>query len=158
MTTKQTKQDTDKNQGKDKTKADSATDKKQAQSEQSKTESTSANLEHDEGQELDALLELLSNEDFATIDIEAAVEMIDHWHEKLQQSEEPNLKAMGKALKHLKKSLTTKKTKAEEITESLNQVSSEVDTFADEAERGYKTKLHTLAKKLKQFGSALEEA
>jgi hypothetical protein len=147
---------TAKQSSKGKNVADSADDKKKGQSEQSKSNSTSGAHE-DEGQELDALLKLLNDEDAVDMDMEAATEMIDHWQTTLQQSEEPEMQAIGETLKHLKKSLTGKKPKENEITELLSQVGSQVDDFATSAKRGYKTKLHTLGKTLKQISEELKE-
>jgi uncharacterized protein YukE len=136
---------------------DSVSQTKKDQTDSSRSKSASENQDMDEGQELDALLALLDIEDIDDVDLEAATEMIDHWHGVLQQSDDAEMKAIGETLKHLKKSLSNKKPKADEIAELMSQAGDQVDDAANTAKRGYKTKLHTLGKTLKQVSEELED-
>jgi hypothetical protein len=113
--------------------------------------------EIDEAKELDALLEMLEGEDDLTeIDPEAAIEMIDEWQELIGKSKDENLKEINNGLKQLKKQLSNDKAKATDIAEVLSQLGEHVDTYANDAERGYKTKLHKLGKTLTKASKSLE--
>lgn len=113
--------------------------------------------EIDEGEELDALLEMLEGEDELTaIDPEAAIEMLDEWQELIGKSKDENLKEINNGLKQLKKQLSNDKGKAADIAEVLSQLGEHVDNYANDAERGYKTKLHKLGKTLTKASKSLE--
>jgi hypothetical protein len=139
-----------------KSNAESTDQKKNEKTDKSQTGSSLENQDTDQGEELDALLELLDNEDLGDIEIQSAVAMIDHWHDTLDKSDEPEMKEMAKALKSLKKTLSSKKPKAEDIAKLMEQLGSEIDDFATAAKRGYKTKLHTLGKALQQASESLQ--
>jgi hypothetical protein len=113
--------------------------------------------EVDEGEELDSLLALMEDDELTAAEPETVTEVIDHWHSVLQSSDEEGLKEVANSLKQLKKLLTGKKSKAADIAGLLVQMGEQVDAAANEAKRGYKTKLHNLGKGLKQAGAALQE-
>jgi hypothetical protein len=147
-----------KQQTKSKTDSDSAKKKSSASQAASEHEGT----EHeraDEAQELDDLLELLEQEDYESIDMEAATAMIDYWQDILGQSDDAGMKDVAKTLGQLKKSMTSKKLKEDEVAELLTQMGDQVDEVANSAKRGYKTKLHHLGKALRRMGedSMVEE-
>lgn len=111
----------------------------------------------DEGEELDALLETLDGNDLPAIAIDAATGFIDEWYDILHKSKEPELKEIGNSLKQLKKLLTGNKTKGEDLVEVLHQLGEQTDSYGNNAERGYKTKLHKLGKTLNKAGSFIEK-
>jgi pyocin large subunit-like protein len=128
-------------------------DKKQKQSgqDESTTQSSSSKTsdeEMDMGGELDDLLNLLEEEDLTDIDLEQAADMIEEWQSVLSKSKDVELKEIGSNLKKLKKSVGSSKVKEAEIAEILSELGSQVDAFANNAQRGYKTKLHRLGKAL----------
>jgi hypothetical protein len=125
----------------------------QANASQTKTE---ADEGLDESQELDELLELMEG-DITELDSDEAVELIDEWHEILSESDDAGLKEIGKGLKQLKKALSASKTKPADIAEALTSLGEKTNEYANEAQRGYKTKLHTLGKALSKAGKTLEE-
>lgn len=114
--------------------------------------------ELDESQELDELLNLLEETELTDFDPEEGTSLIDEWHEILSESDDKGLKEIGKSLAQLKKALTASKSKPEAIAEALTQLGEKTDKYADQAERGYKTKLHKLGKALSQAGKSLESA
>lgn len=138
-----------------------ATKQEETSAKQSKQNESDAKAEHksdfDEGQELDALLELLQDDDLISVDLDEAVNVIDEWYDILHSSKEPELKEIGNNLKQLKKHLTNKKADVTDITESLTQLGDQVNTYADDAERGYKTKLHKVGKALSKAGESIEQ-
>lgn len=119
------------------------------------TSSKAASEEMDTGEELDNLLAMLEDEDLTDIDLEQAVEMIDEWNGTLSKSEDADLKEIGSNLKQLKKLLGSSKLKEADLAEVMTQLGSQVDKFASNAERGYKTKLHRLGKALSSEGKEL---
>ncbi|MCU0567815.1 MAG: hypothetical protein MUF49_14595 [Oculatellaceae cyanobacterium Prado106] len=121
------------------------------------TETADDSHEIDESEELDALLEMFEEGDLTSIDPEIAGEMIEEWQDILAESEDSELKEIGGHLKQLKKAISLKKPKVEEISEMLSQLGEQVNTSADNAKRGYKGKLHKLAKALTKAGRSLEQ-
>jgi hypothetical protein len=118
------------------------------QQEQKSKSSESPSDEMDMGDELDELLTMLEEEDLTDLDLEQAVEMIDEWQGILSKSKEDGLKEIGSNLKQLKKLLGANKIKEDSLAEVLSSLGSQVDEFANKAERGFKTKLHRLGKAL----------
>jgi hypothetical protein len=113
--------------------------------------------EHDESEELDELLELFEDDALLDLDPEEAVSEIDEWYEIINESGDAELKEIGKGLKQLKKVLTAAKTKPEAIAEALTQLGEQTDECANNAQRGYKTKLHKLGKALSKAGKSVAE-
>jgi hypothetical protein len=117
---------------------------------------TANGSEHDESEELDELLDLFEDDALLDLDPEEAVSMLDEWHEIINQSGDAELKGIDKGLKQLKKVLTASKTKPEAIAEALTQLGEQTDEYANNAGRGFKTKLHKLGKSLNKAGKSLE--
>jgi ABC-type transporter Mla subunit MlaD len=137
---------------------DSAAKKDQHDREESKSQSKSsdpASEEMDMGEELDELLNMLEEEDLTDVDIEQAAGMIDEWQGVLSKSKDAQLKEVGASLKQLKKLVSSSKVKEEDLAEVLSQLGSQVDEYANNAERGFKTKLHRLGKALSGEGKEL---
>ncbi|MBF2051517.1 MAG: KGG domain-containing protein [Leptolyngbya sp. IPPAS B-1204] len=111
----------------------------------------------DEGEELDELLDILDEAELTDLDPEEGIEIIDQWHEILNDSGDAELKEIGKSLKQLKKVLSSSKSKPEAIAEALTQLGHQTDEYANNAQRGYKTKLHKLGKSLNKAGKSLEQ-
>lgn len=111
--------------------------------------------EMDTSEELDNLLTMLEDEDLTDIDLEQAVEMIDEWHGILSKSKDADLKEIGNNLKQLKKILGSSKIKEADLAEVKAELGGQVDKAANNAERGYKTKLHRLGKALSSEGKEL---
>lgn len=116
-----------------------------------------AHADLDEGEELNALLEAFEGSDLTEIDLDDATGLIDEWYEILHKSKESELKEIGNSLKQLKKLLSNSKAKGEDIAEALSQMGEQTDAAANNAERGYKTKLHKLGKALGKAGSSIEK-
>jgi ABC-type transporter Mla subunit MlaD len=111
----------------------------------------------DAGQELDQLLEMLEESELTELDPEEAIEIIEEWHDILNESGDASLKAIGKSLNQLKKALSASKSKPGDIAEALTNLGEQTDEYANNAQRGYKTKLHQLGKALTRAGESLEE-
>lgn len=114
--------------------------------------------EVDEGAELDELLSLLEESDLTELDAEAGIETIDEWSEILNDSGDSDLKEIGKGLRQLKKALSAKKQKPQDIAEALSDLGEQIEGYANNAQRGYKTKLHKLAKSLHKSAKSVEKA
>jgi|GEM_PF-2179917 hypothetical protein len=123
-----------------------------------KAEKSDADAEIDEAQELDGLLEILNGHDVAEIDMEVAAGMIDEWYDILHKSKEEPYKEVAANLKQLKKLLSGKKDQSEEVVELLDELSEQTDELANEAQRGYKGKLHNLGKALRHAAQSIDEA
>jgi hypothetical protein len=132
-------------------KDDSAHEDRKSQS----VSSEDSSEEMDTGEELDSLLTMLEEEDLTDIDLEQAVEMIDEWHGILSKSKDAGLKEIGTNLKQLKKLLGSSKIKEADLAKVMTELGSQVDKFANNAERGYKTKLHRLGKAISGEGKEL---
>ena len=111
----------------------------------------------DEGEELEELLSMVAGGELTDLDADEAVELIEEWHEILSESDDAALKEIGKGLKQLKKALSASKPKPADIAEALTHLGEKTDEYADDAQRGYKTKLHTLGKALSKAGKSLEQ-
>lgn len=112
----------------------------------------------DEGAELDELMSLLEDSELTDLDAEEGIETIDEWYEILNDSGDSDLKEIGKGLRQLKKALSAKKQKPEAIAEALSDLGDKVEEYANNAQRGYKTKLHKLAKSLSKSAKSVEKA
>lgn len=113
--------------------------------------------EVDESEELNELLDMFEDEELSDIDPEEATSIIEEWHDILNHSGDANLKEIAKGLTKLKKAVSASKPKPEAIAEALTQIGEQINEYADNAERGYKTKLHKLGKSLSKAGKSLEK-
>ncbi|HEY9628335.1 MAG TPA: KGG domain-containing protein [Coleofasciculaceae cyanobacterium] len=124
----------------------------------SKSQATAeAEEEHGDSEQLDELLDAFEEGDLAAIDLDLATEMIEEWQETLSKSKESGLKEIGSSLKKLTKALSSGKAKAEDLAELLNHLGEQVDESANDADRGYKTKLHNLGRAFKKAAKSLEQ-
>ncbi len=128
-----------------------------SKSTESKSSKAATEVEDDESEDLDALLDAFEEGDLTAIDLDQATEMIEEWQETLSASKESGLKEIGSSLKKLTKSLSSGKAKAEDLVELLTHLGEQVDESANNADRGYKTKLHTLGRAFKKAAKSLEE-
>jgi general stress protein YciG len=147
--------------GKSSGKAESKAEDTESKAKSSKG-ATSTQAESDEeadtGEELDELLQAFEEGDLTAIDLEDATEMIEEWQGTLSKSKDAGLKEVGNSLKQLKKSLSGGKAKAEDLAELFAQLGEQVDNCADNAERGYKTKMHSLGRAFKKAAKSLEQS
>lgn len=160
-TSKSTNKDNQSSKGKqaaadESQKTASKSSKSSAKADQDTEDSIEAGI--DEGQELDELMSLIESEELLDLDPEEAVEMIDEWYDILNESGDADLKEIGKSLKQLKKVLSASKSKPADISEALVSLGEQVNEYADNAQRGYKTKLHNLGKALSRAGKSVEQA
>jgi ABC-type transporter Mla subunit MlaD len=152
---------TGKSESKKSTESAAKKDQNKHDQEESKSQSKSSadsSEEMDMGEELDELLNMLEEEDLTDVDLEQAAEMIDEWQGVLSKSKDAQLKEVGASLKQLKKLVGNSKVKEEDLAEVLSQLGSQVDEYANNAERGFKTKLHRLGKALAGEGKELMSA
>jgi ABC-type transporter Mla subunit MlaD len=138
-------------------KADAKAEEKQKKANKAAEKEEATDEEINEGEELNELLALLEDGELTDLDPEEAIEYIDEWSEIMHGSKDESLKEISKNLKQLKKALTNSKAKAGDIAEVLSQLGEQTNEYADNAERGYKTKLHKLGKSLTKAAKALEQ-
>jgi general stress protein YciG len=119
--------------------------------------STQVESDEDTSEELDELLDAFEEGDLTAIDLQDATEMIEDWQGVLSKSKDADLKEIGNSLKQLKKSLSGGKAKPEALAELFTQLGEQVDGYAGNAERGYKTKMHTLGRAFKKAAKSLEQ-
>lgn len=132
-------------------KGESAEDQSQS------TKQADAETDHDESEELDELLDILGEGELTDLDPDEATSMIEEWQEILAESGDAGLKEIGKSLKQLQKALSASKSKPADIAAALSRLGEQTDEYANDAGRGYKTKLHKLGKALNKAGKSLEE-
>lgn len=112
----------------------------------------------DEGEELDELLGVLEESELTDLDPEEGIEIIDEWHDILNESGDADLKEIGKSLKQLKKVLSASKSKPADIAAALTNLGEQTNEYANNAQRGYKTKLHILGKALSKAGKTVGQS
>ena len=117
--------------------------------------SAASDAADDQSGELDQLLGAFESGDLTAIDLDEATEMIETWQETLSKSKDSALKEVGTSLKQLKKSLSGGKATAEDLTKQFTQLGEQVDAYAGDAERGYKTKMHDLGRAFKRVARSL---
>lgn len=104
---------------------------------------------------IDSLVETLEG-DLTSIDNEAALGAIDHWHSLLHKSEDENIKEIANGLKHLKQLLKRSNPKGAEIGEVLISLGEQTQEAGKEATRGLKGPIQRLGKLLSKAGKSLE--
>jgi hypothetical protein len=137
-------------------KSNQSTSKKGTQKDQGEKTSpeTSTETTMDAGENLDSLLAMLDDEDLTDMDVDQAIEMIQEWHTILNEVETDGGQEIATSLKRLEKLLNDNADEAD-VGEVLTTVGAQVNEFANQAERGYKTKLHRLGKALTREGEEL---
>ena len=128
--------------------------KGESESDTSKASAATADAE-DQGEELDELLEAFADGDLTAIDLDEATEMLETWQDTLSKSKDSSLKEVGTSLKQLKKALSSGKATAEDLTGLFTQLGEQIETYASDAERGYKTKMHELGRAFKRVARSL---
>lgn len=116
---------------------------------------SAAEIDEDQAEELDELLEAFGDGDLTAIDLDEATEIIEEWQEILSKSKDAEQKAIANSLKQLKKSLSSGKAKAEDLAELFSQLGEQIDEYGNNAERGYKTKMHDLGRAFKRVSRSL---
>lgn len=109
-----------------------------------------------EGSDLHELLEALEG-DVTSLEPEAAIEVIDEWHDALKGSKDEGLKAINHGLTELKKQLKRSKPDGAKLGELLVELGEQTEAAADAAERGTKGQLQKVGKALSKIGKSLAE-
>ncbi len=123
----------------------------------SKQENTSKKEDIADNQELNSLIEALSG-DLTAIDSDAAVALIDEWHDSLNKAKESEIKEIATHLKHLKQLLKGGKATGHDIGEALIQIGEETSHVASNADKEVKNPLQKLGKQLSKIGVSLSKA
>jgi ABC-type transporter Mla subunit MlaD len=110
----------------------------------------------DVSQELNELLETL-NGDLHEIEAEAALELVDQWHDLLHKAKEPEIKEVSSSLKELRKLLKSDKTTGHEVGEVLTKLGEQVSQVASKTDE-LKAPLQKLGKQLGQTATAVGKA
>jgi hypothetical protein len=131
---------------------------KASKNDPAKAEKSHSENEIDEAQELDGLLEIFAAHDITEMDVEVAVGMIDEWYDILHKSKDESYKEVAANLKQLKKLLSGKKDQSEDVIELLDELGEQTDELANEAQRGYKGKLHKLGTAFRHAAQSIDEA
>ncbi|MDX2239201.1 MAG: hypothetical protein NW224_00845 [Leptolyngbyaceae cyanobacterium bins.302] len=111
----------------------------------------------DVSQELDELVQTLQG-DLNSIDLEAAIGLIEHWQGVLSKSKIEGGKEMASDLKDLQKMLKGGKATGHEISEVLIHIGGQTAEFAGDAEKGSKQVVQRLGKQLRQAGTSIAKA
>lgn len=147
-----TKKESDKQQ-----KQDQAEEKAHKENTSSKAIADDAQAEGNVSQEIDELLQSLQG-DLSSIEPEAALGLIDHWHSFLNSSKEPGVKELASGLKELQKMLKGGKATGHEISEVLIHIGEQTAEFSGEAEKGSKQAVQKLGKALRKTGTSIAKA
>ncbi|MBA3924217.1 MAG: hypothetical protein H0X31_21960, partial [Nostocaceae cyanobacterium] len=118
---------------------------------------TTSKSEQTSSPDLDSLLKALDG-DLSAIDSDAAMGLIDQWHDSLHTAKEPNANALATSLKHLKQLLKGGKATGHEIGETLGEIGEHTTELADSADKDAKTPLQKLGKQLSKIGLSLGKA
>lgn len=127
------------------------------ESQTAKTESTNGNAQTDSSQELESLLKLLQG-DLSSIDTNAALEAIDHWHGILQKTKDPDVKELTSSLKELKQALKGGKASGHDIGEALIHVGDQTIESSSHTDKELKASVQKLGKQLTKVGNSLCKA
>lgn len=123
----------------------------------SKAVAEDAGAETDINSEVDELVEALQG-DLSSIDLEAGLGLIDHWHSFLSKAKEPHAKELAGSLKELQKKLKGGKASGHEISEALIHLGEQTAEFGGDAEKGAKQLLQKLGKQLRKAGTSIAQA
>ena len=100
--------------------------------------------------ELTALLDAL-HDGVTNLAVDAATAQLDHWHDLLAEAHKPELKAISHDIDALRKQLGAEG----EIGAAMIKLADHIDGLPPEAEKGIKTRLHTLGRLLRTEGQEL---
>lgn len=123
----------------------------------SKAVAGDAQAESEIGQEIDELIQSLQS-DLSEIDLDAGMEMVNHWQGMLSQSKIEGGKELAGELKELQKMLKGGKATGHEISEVLIHIGEQTAEFASEAEKGSKQSVQKLGKQLRKAGTSIAKA
>jgi hypothetical protein len=112
--------------------------------------------EHEQIEEIDALVEVLE-EEMTQVEGETALSAVDNWYSVLNKSEDENLKEIANGLKELKQLLKRSKPNSSEIGEILHRLGEQTQQAGEDAKRGFKGPIQRLGKILVRTSKSLEE-
>ena len=105
--------------------------------------------------ELSALLDAL-HDGVANLALDAATAQLDHWHDLLAEAHKPELKAISHDVDALRKLLGAGgEPNGKKIGAAMVKLADHIDGLSPEAEKGIKTRLHTLGRLLRSEGQEL---
>lgn len=108
--------------------------------------------------ELTALLDAL-HDGVSNLALDAATSQLDHWHDLLAEAHKPELKAISHDVDALRKLLGAGDTPdGKKIGAAMVKLADHIDGLDSEAEKGIKTRLHTLGRLLRSEGHGLTGA
>lgn len=108
--------------------------------------------------ELTALLDAL-HDGVATLSLNAATAQLDHWHDLLAEAHKPELKAVSHDIDALRKLLGAGgEPDGKKIGAAMTKLADHIDGLGPEAEKGVKTRLHTLGRLLRSEGHEISAA
>jgi hypothetical protein len=123
----------------------------------SKAVAGDAQADSDMNQEMDELVQTLEG-DLGSIDLEAAMGLIDHWQGVISKSKIEGGKELASELKNLQKMLKGGKSTGHEISEVLIHIGEQTAEFAGDAEKGSKQSVQKLGKQLRKAGTSIAKA
>lgn len=138
-------------------KQDQIEEKKHQETADSKAVAGDAQADSDLNQEIDELVQSLQG-DLSSIDLEAAMGLIDHWQGFLSKSKIEGGKEISSELKNLQKMLKGGKATGHEISEVLIHIGEQTAEFAGDAEKGSKQSVQKLGKQLRKAGTSIAKA
>jgi len=106
-------------------------------------------------EQVESLSDMLDG-DLTKIDLDIAVDALDHWYGLLHKSDSKSLKQLSTELKELKQILKRKNAKAADIAEALTKIGEQTTEAASEAHRGLKGPIQKFGKLLSKTGKSLE--
>lgn len=108
--------------------------------------------------ELTALMDAL-HDGVANLALDAATAQLDHWHDLLAEAHKPELKAISHDIDALRKLLSTGgDPDGKKIGAAMVKLADHIDGLPSEAEKGIKSRLHTLGRLLRSEGQELHAA
>ena len=107
--------------------------------------------------ELTALLDAL-HDGVTNLALDAATAQLDHWHDLLAEAHKPELKAISHDVDALRKLLGAGGADGKKIGAAMVKLADHIDGLPGDAEKGIKTRLHTLGRLLRSEGHELSAA
>lgn len=107
--------------------------------------------------ELTGLLDAL-HDGVTNLALDAATAQLDHWHDLLAEAHKPELKAISHDVDALRKLLAAGEPSGKKIGAAMVKLADHIDGLSPEAEKGIKSRLHTLGRLLRSEGQELSAA
>jgi phosphopantetheine adenylyltransferase len=126
-----------------------------------KSSQSNGNSSNDNGGDLGKKIESLHSTlsgDLSSIESEAALNLIDEWHDILHKAKEPEIKELSSHLKQLKQLLKGGKATAHEISDILSEIGEQTSEYATDVDKEIKNPLRQIGKQLSKLGNSLAKA